>query len=44
MNGEKNELSPMHAQPTALRDFPDGDMERWNLGRAWQIPWVEKLS
>lgn len=33
-----NEVSPVSAQPTALRDFPDGGMERWNLGRASKIP------
>lgn len=34
----------MIAQLTALREFPDGGMERWNLGRAWQIPWGEEME
>ena len=41
---ETNEVSPMIAQLTALSKFPDGGMERWNLGRIWQIPWGEELE
>lgn len=34
----------MIAQRTALREFPHGGTEKWNLCRAWQIPWGEEIE